>query len=54
MYLYRSNCPLCGKRKKQILGLSDTLQNVSTFMINLLKVSILLLLLILIGAALIK
>lgn len=52
--LYRTSCPLCGRRKSHIHKVSDTLQNVSTFLINLLKVCILLLFLILIGAALIK
>ncbi len=52
--LYKPTCPLCGRRRDHIHKLSDTLQNVSSFLINLLKISILLLFLTLIGAALIK
>jgi len=52
--LYKPICPLCGKRRDHIHKLADTLQHVSTFLINLLKIGILLLFLILIGAALIK
>ncbi len=52
--LYKPACPLCGRRRDHIHNLSDTLQNVSSFLINLLKVGILLLFLTLIGAALIK
>ncbi len=52
--LYKPICPLCGKRRDHIHKLADTLQNVSTFLINFLKVAILLFFLILIGAALIK
>lgn len=52
--LYKPICPLCGKRRNHIHSLSDTLQNVWAFLINLLKLSILLLLLILVGAALFK
>ncbi len=52
--LYKPACPLCGRRRDHIYKLSDTLQNVSSFLINLLKVGILLLFLTLIGAALIK
>ena len=51
---YKPSCPLCGRRKNHIHSLADTLQNVSSFLINLLKVGILLLFLTLIGAALIK
>ncbi len=52
--LYKPTCPLCGRRKNRIYSLADTLQNVSSFLINLLKVGILLLFLTLIGASLIK
>jgi len=52
--LYRPVCPLCGKRRDHIHKLAGTLQNMSSFLINLLKVGILVLFLILIGAALIK
>lgn len=52
--LYRPSCPLCGRRRDHIHKLTDTLQNVSTFLINLLKVGIVLLVLILIAGALIK
>ena len=52
--LYKPICPLCGKRRDHIHKLADTLQNVSAFLINLLKVAILLFVLILIGAALSK
>lgn len=52
--LYKPICPLCGKRRDHIHRLADTLQNVSAFLINLLKVAILLFVLILIGAALSK
>jgi hypothetical protein len=52
--LYKPVCPLCGKRRHHIHAVSDTLQDVWTLLINLLKLSILLLLLILVGAALFK
>jgi hypothetical protein len=52
--LYKPLCPLCGKKRDHIHRFADSLQNASIVLINLLKVGILLLFLILIGAALLK
>lgn len=52
--LYKPSCPLCGKRSGHVPKLSEMLQNASAFLIGLLKVCIMILFLILIGAALFK
>ena len=50
--LYKRTCPLCGKTREHIH--KQTLQNVSAFLVNLLKVGIVLLAFILMAGALIK
>ena len=50
---YKPSCPLCGKRRGRIFKLSEMLQTASAVGIGFLKVCIMILFLILIGAALV-
>ncbi len=52
--LSKWTCPLCGKRRSQTFRLSNMLQTAWTVGIGLLRVCIMILLLILIGAALVR